>query len=107
MSMDITKGATRVHIDPKRWSEFRAVVLTSYEYLNGAVQRAVVEFASAGGAVVVGPHLPDRNERLQPDTTLRDALGDPRSTGFGDVYRIGSGQVVLLPSLPSAAAFAG
>ena len=84
-------------IDPQRWSNYAAVVLSTYEYLNAKVQRAAVDFASAGGTVIIGPLVPDRDERLQPDTTLRDALGD--DAGGGE-FPVGSGRVVLLGQDP-------
>ena len=79
-----------------RWPEYAAVVLTTYEYLNATIQRAVVAYASAGGTVVIGPRVPHLDERLQPDTTLRDALG----TGSPGPHAVGSGRVVVLESDP-------
>lgn len=72
------------------------------EYLDARVQQAVVDFARGGGTVVLGPRLPDFDARLQPDTTLVDALHtDPVAVlvdgaEVGRRLGVGAGQVVHL-----------
>ena len=84
------------------WAGRRAVVVPSVEYLDTAVQRALVEFAGGGGTVVLGPLLPQFDARLQPDTTLVDALAEaPDTVVVGDAevgrrHRVGDGQIVHL-----------
>ena len=88
--------------DNAPWAQRRAVVVPSVEYLDSAVQRALVEFARDGRTVVLGPRLPRFDARLQPDTTLVDALTDtPGAIVVGDAevgrrYRVGDGQIVHL-----------
>ncbi|HVS84721.1 MAG TPA: beta-galactosidase [Gaiellaceae bacterium] len=58
----------------ERWRRFKAVVVSSFEYMAADVQRKLVEFAAGGGTVVLGPRLPTLNERMQPDDTLKRAV---------------------------------
>lgn len=59
----------------ERWQRFKAVVVSSFEYMAADVQRKLAEFAAAGGTVVLGPRLPHLDERMRPDATLRRAVG--------------------------------
>jgi beta-galactosidase len=86
---------------PDRWQRFKALVLSSYEYLNAALQRNLLEFAKAGGLVVIGPQLPVLDEKMQKDETLLSAVQaanrQPLKVGgaeIGSVYSIGKGQIV-------------
>lgn len=83
-------------LPPQRWSAYRVLVLSSYEYLAGHVQRAVLEFARAGGVVVLGPRLPHLDERMHPDETLVRSLADQDAAGG---YRVGQGRIVQITDL--------
>lgn len=83
------------------WAGRRVVVLPCVEYLDAAVQAAVVEHARSGATLVLGPRLPTLDARLQPDTTLVDALGDPSpvtvdGAEVGRRFPCGDGAVVHL-----------
>ncbi|OJV88258.1 MAG: beta-galactosidase [Chloroflexi bacterium 54-19] len=86
---------------PDRWQQYKVIVLNSYEYLRGSLQRDLLEFARSGGTVVLGPRLPELDERMQPDNTLASALkelnGEQAASG-ATIYRLGQGQVVHLGS---------
>jgi beta-galactosidase len=43
---------------PERWAHYGAVVVSSYEYMSGALQQSLLAYAKAGGTVVLGPRLP-------------------------------------------------
>jgi beta-galactosidase len=58
---------------PERWRRFKAVVVSSFEFMAADVQRKLVEFARAG-TVVLGPRVPTLDERMQPDETLKAAI---------------------------------
>ena len=86
---------------PERWQRFKALVLASYEYLNGALQKNLVAFARTGGTVVFGPRVPQFDERMQPADTLAAALAaathQPLLVGgavVGQVYQVGTGRLV-------------
>lgn len=61
-----------------RWERFKAVVVSSYEFMSEEVQRKLVDFANAGGTVVLGPRLPHLDDRMRPCEILRDAVGAGR-----------------------------
>ncbi|MGH8248987.1 MAG: beta-galactosidase, partial [Gammaproteobacteria bacterium] len=91
---------------PERWQRFKALVVSSFEYMNASLQRNLVEFARAGGVVVLGPRLPTLDERMRQDETLRSALQgadqQPLTAGGTD-YRVGQGRIVHLTDLTNAA----
>jgi beta-galactosidase len=95
---------------PQRWQRFKALVLSSFEYLNASLQRNLVDFARAGGVVVLGPGLPNLDERMRQDETLASALKgadqEPLTAGdaaAGTVYHVGQGRIVHLTDLTNAA----
>jgi beta-galactosidase len=81
----------------ERWRRFKAIVVSSFEFMAAEVQRKLVEFATAGGTVVLGPRLPFVDARMQPDETLRRAVeataGEPVGR-VGTVHRVGAGRIV-------------
>jgi beta-galactosidase len=81
----------------ERWRRFKVVVVSSFEFMAADAQRKLVEFATAGGTVVLGPRLPSVDGRMQPDETLRRAVqataGDPLE-GIGSVHSVGAGRIV-------------
>ncbi len=96
-------------LPPERWQRFKALVLSSFEYMNASLQRNLVEFTSAGGVVVLGPRLPNMDERMRQDETLATALQradqQPLMAGgaaVGTVYRVGQGRIVHLTDLTNA-----
>jgi beta-galactosidase len=95
---------------PERWKQFKALVLSSFEYMNASLQRNLVEFARVGGVVILGPRLPTMDERMRRDDTLASALREadhqPLTAGgaaAGTVYRVGQGRIVHLTDLTNAA----
>ncbi len=95
---------------PERWQRFKALVLSSFEYMNASLQRNLVEFTGTGGVVVLGPRLPRMDERMRQDETLVSALQwaeqQPLTAGgaaAGTVYRVGRGRIVHLTDLTNAA----
>jgi beta-galactosidase len=81
----------------ERWRRFKVVVVSSFEFMAADAQRKLVEFATAGGTVVLGPRLPSVDGRMQPDETLRRAVqataGDPLK-GIASVHAVGAGRIV-------------
>jgi beta-galactosidase len=58
----------------ERWQRYKAVVVGSFEFMSGATQRKLVDFARSGGTVIVGPRVPTLDDRMQPDETLKRAV---------------------------------
>jgi len=89
---------------PDRWKRFKALVVSSFEYMNASLQRNLVEFARTGGCVVLGPRLPNLNEHIRQDETLASALqGGEQQAGGETVYYVGQGRIVHLTGLTNAA----
>jgi glycosyl hydrolase family 35 len=95
---------------PERWQRFKALVLSSFEYMNASLQRNLVEFTRAGGVVILGPRLPSMDEHMRQDETLASALRGANQqpltaggTAAGTVYRVGQGRIVHLTDLTNAA----
>jgi beta-galactosidase len=93
----------------ERWQHFKAIVLSAFEYLDGRIQRDLLEFARAGGAVVIGPRLPILDALMHPDSTLEQALRRADSQPLvvdgrtvGRTYGVGSGRIVHLTDLANA-----
>ena len=86
-------------LEPSRWAGRKVVVLTTLDYLDEGVQRALVDFARQGGTVVIGPKAPTLDSRMNPCTVLADALADA-SPGHGSrTAKVGSGSVVLVTDI--------
>jgi beta-galactosidase len=84
-------------LPPGRWRRFKAVVVSSFEFMAAGVQQALVDYARDGGTVLLGPRLPYLDESMRECDTLRAAL----SKGAGE------GAIVhLTDSAPSAEALA-
>lgn len=88
-------------LKPERWQRFKALVLGSYEYLPAELQKNLLEFAKAGGTVVLGPRVPTLDEQMKPAETILVALkaADHQSlkTGtseIGTVYSVGKGAII-------------
>jgi beta-galactosidase len=90
-----------------RWHRFKALVVATYEYLGGGLQRDLVRFAQGGGIVVIGPRIPELDERMRPDRTLADALAAAASSAAAGMttYAVGAGRIVVVEHLsdPKAA----
>jgi beta-galactosidase len=61
-------------LKPERWKRFKVIVLSSFEYMNSALQQGLVKFARSGGCVVLGPLVPDLNDLMEKEETLLSAL---------------------------------
>jgi beta-galactosidase len=79
--------------------------------MGAALQRKLVDYARAGGLVVLGPRLPKLDELMRRDETLLGATkeGRPRvlesleadGVAVGSSYPVGRGEIVLVDRLSS------
>lgn len=104
-------GASTVLSDtdlrPERWAERKVVVLTTLDYLDEGVQRALVDFAHQGGSVVIGPKVPQLDSLMRPCAVLADAVGDAATADGVRTVRMGGGSITVvgdLASVPAAVA---
>ena len=85
---------------------YKAVLLSSFEFLGSAIQAKLLAFIKQGGTVVLGPQLPTLNERFAADSTLLDAVKGAKATEIAGVgqkvatsYAVGSGALVVIHRL--------
>src|SRR5208283_3044340 len=97
-------------LDPARWRRFKIIVVSSFEYMNGALQRDLVDFAQEGGVVAIGPQIPHLGDTMEEDDTIQSALrraaGQPlgdAGTELGTAWRLGKGRLVHLTALAGMA----
>ncbi len=88
-------------LKPERWKRFKVIVLSSFEYMNSALQHGLVDFAKAGGCVIIGPLVPDLNDLMEKDEILLSALKKADQKPLvaagktrGTTYALGKGRVV-------------
>lgn len=60
-------------LDPQEWSQYKVLVVATFDYLSAATQAALVDYVKAGGVLIVGPELPSVDSLMQPCTILADA----------------------------------
>jgi beta-galactosidase len=84
---------------PSRWRTHRVVVVSTFEYLDTETQSALVDFARAGGTLVIGPELPQLDSTMLPCTTLADAARGAMAVTGGQRAQIGGGQVIVVSDL--------
>jgi len=92
-----------------RLKEYKAVLVSSFEFMGSELQRKLVEYARLGGTVVLGPILPHLDERMFGDTTILDAVAGGKakqvlsgSEILGTSYPVGTGQFIHLPQMVDA-----
>lgn len=90
----------------ERLKKYKALVLGSFEYMNVALQKKIVEFAQAGGNIILGPRIPTLDERMQKNLTLQSALHAENKQALtlggeviGYTYGVGKGTITHLTSL--------
>ena len=90
----------------ERLQLYKAVLLSSFEFLGAAVQAKLLDYVKKGGTVVLGPKLPTLNERFAADSTLLDAVKGAKATEIAGVgqkvatsYAIGTGALVVIHRL--------
>jgi len=93
----------------ERIKEYKAVLVSSFEFMGAELQFKLVEYAKSGGTVVLGPILPHLDEKMFTDTTILDALAGGsvkpltlNGETLGTVYTIEKGQFIHLPQLLDA-----
>jgi len=98
---------------PEKLSRFKAVAVSSFEFMGAALQRKLVDYARAGGSVILGPRLPKLDELMRKDETLLGATKESRprllesldsdGAAVGSSYPVGRGEIVLVNRLSSLA----
>jgi beta-galactosidase len=93
----------------ERLKKYKVLVLGSFEYMNVALQKKLVEFAESGGHVILGPRIPTLDEYMQENRTLSSTLQAAkrdslvlRREEIGSVYALGKGSITHLTNLANS-----
>lgn len=90
---------------PQRWAAYKAVVVSSFDYMNTQTQRNLLDYASGGGVVILGPKVPALDSLMRDSLVLADALTDAQdSTGGGHRFQVGTGQIVVVEDIEAVSA---
>ena len=90
-------------LNPRRWAGYRAVVLVTEDWLSEDTQRALTDYAKAGGLLIIGPKVPAFGHTMEPCTVLADELGlAPGRVENVSTVSVGSGSVIVVPSVEQA-----
>jgi beta-galactosidase len=89
-----------------RLKKYKALVLGSFEYMNLALQKKLVEFAQSGGHVILGPRIPTLDERMRKERSLLSVLNEKEQKAvklgketIGSAYTVGKGKIIHLLDL--------
>lgn len=84
-------------LSPERWRDYRVVLVSTFDYLDAATQSALVDYAEAGGVLIIGPDVPHLDSRMQPCATIANALaGRLQPVPGGLSASVGRGSVVVV-----------
>ncbi len=89
-----------------RMPNYKAIIVSSFEYLSSAVQSKLLGYVKQGGVAVLGPKLPGLNEFFESDETLAAAVKGAKATEIAGVgktvatsYAVGQGHMVVINDL--------
>lgn len=84
-------------LHPDRWRQRKVVAVTTLDYLDAGLQRALLDFARAGGTVLAGPKAPTLDSVQRPCRVLADVVeaGPAEADGVRSVP-VGEGRIVLV-----------
>jgi beta-galactosidase len=83
-------------LKPEKWAARKVVVLTTLDYLDEGTQRALVDYATAGGTVVIGPKAPTFDSLMRPCTILADAVSGAAAVAGRTTASVGAGCIVVV-----------
>jgi beta-galactosidase len=81
----------------ERLQAYKAVVVSSFEFMSADLQRKLLGFANAGGTVVLGPRLPHLDEHMRAYTLIHEAVDGSVQETLEDVATValtGRGRIV-------------
>ena len=77
-------------------SDYSMVIVPTFEFMDRAVQQTLLDYASAGGTLVVGPRAPEMDERMEPCNVLGSLMHAPEETrSKAEVFGVEVEEVVL------------
>lgn len=79
-------------------SKCKVIIVPTFEFLGQRVQEKLAEYAREGGVLIIGPTLPELDDRMRRSETLKEAMEEKIGglNGMGDVYSAGKGRIVSM-----------
>ncbi|GIV64871.1 MAG: hypothetical protein KatS3mg046_131 [Bellilinea sp.] len=92
-----------------RLQAYKALVVTSFEFMGFELQKNLLAYAKDGGTVIFGPQVPELDESMFPNTIIKDALDVAAQTPLisgnvelGTIFQVGKGRLIHLPKMDDA-----
>jgi beta-galactosidase len=107
--MRVPHDLTDTDAEPAILDRYRLLVAPTFEFASAAAQEALVRYAEDGGTLVIGPDVPELDERMAPLSVLGEFTKKPvaklSDSPTAVLFEIGRGRIVLLDqALPRGAA---
>ncbi len=88
------------HIDPQRLQRYPIVCIPTVDFMDADDQQKLLDYAAAGGCLIIGPGVPYLDSALHPCSVLGEVVREP-----GEVAH-GGGRIILVSTDEQAAALA-
>jgi len=87
------------HVNPGDIARYRAILLPSGPYMDLHTQHLLLEYAAAGGWLILWGALPHLSAEMRPCSPLGSIVRGKRpkhALPFGDEYQVGDGRVLVV-----------
>ena len=90
-------------LSPDHWSKYHALVSATEDWLDETTQKALADYAKAGGLLIIGPKVPGLGHTMEPCTVLADTLGvAPGRVTETVQVKVGEGAAIVVPTVEEA-----
>jgi len=90
-------------LSPDHWSKYHALVIATEDWLDETTQKALADYAKAGGLLIIGPNGPALGHTMEPCTVLADTLGvAPGRVTETVQVKVGEGAAIVVPTVEEA-----
>lgn len=72
------------HLAPHRLQRYPLAFVPTVDFMDEADQRKLLDYASHGGHLVIGPGMPYLDSNLQPLSVLGETLHEPGESAYGE-----------------------
>ncbi len=90
--------------DAESMKKYPLQIVPTFEFMAEWEMQRLLDYAKSGGTLVMGPKIPDLDEKMDDCSILAEAVTpEPEPLeGFDEarIYRVGKGAIVLIPQLP-------
>lgn len=72
------------HIAPQRLQRYPLAFIPTVDFMDAGDQRKLLDYATRGGHLVIGPGLPYLDENLRPCSVLAETIRTPGEVAYGE-----------------------